>query len=607
MNTEKKMHSLQQIMIPFSRLPERYGDMYFRGYDYQYNQRGEIIICAGGKLATDTYFNGFSIRKWKKYTKISDLFLKIRVKGTCNIFVRCDYRTEYGIAAHALAHTETEPCEQEVLIDLSDFLDHDGMISFDVQVNQDTVIYNAEYVCTAEPTNVNIALAVCTFKREKYVYRLMQDYQEMNHDGIRLFISDNGKTLKNPIVDGIHLFPNKNYGGAGGFTRCMLEVKRYNLRADAPLTHIVLMDDDILLDIRVIHRLKAFLQMRKAEYDNYFVCGAMCSLDEPDLQYERNSVFRGGNNFQQRGAGYRLTSHRDCVINEEDDELTYFRQCTAGWWFCCFAVKMYNENNYPFPCFFRGDDIEYALRNGSRVITLNGLNVWHEPFYKKYSNTAENYYLPRNALVINLLYRTDPIRDSLMYLNERMKSCLIQYDYDGLRLLNRAMEDFFKGPDFFANTDAEKLNKELSAMNHKMIPFKEALEEYDYGDIVFQANDYSDSNRFVKFVRKLTLNGYLIPKCFYKDFRVSGVGFRGRAYSYFRRKRVFNADTFGYCGYFTEIDKKQAWKLYMEYRRNVKYLKKHFQELQNLYTLKFPYLQTEKFWVDYLEIDPIQK
>lgn len=297
-----------------------------------------------------------------------------------------------------------------------------------------------------------------------------------------------------------------------------------------------------------------------------------------------------------------MRAHHLCVVNEVDEDMTYQANCTAGWWFCCMNVRVVNPNNYPFPCFFRGDDLEFALRNGSRVITLNGLCVWHEPFHKKFSNTSENYYLPRNSAVINTIYRPNAVKETIAYFNQRMKACLIQYDYDGAALLNQALTDYFQGPDFFATQDAEKLNKELSVHNHKRIPYKEALGEYELGNIIWQANDLNEPNKFVRFVRRITLNGYLIPKFLFKDSRISGVGFRSRSYSYFQRRQVFNADTFAYKGYFTKIDKSRALKLYMEYRKNIRYLKKHFRELQDLYTLKLPELETEAFWEKYLGI-----
>ena len=42
--------------------------------------------------------------------------------------------------------------------------------------------------------------------------------------------------------------------------------------------------------------------------------------------------------------------------------------------------------SFPILRFIKGDDIEFSLRNSSKIITLNGLSVWHEDFQKKYSS-----------------------------------------------------------------------------------------------------------------------------------------------------------------------------------------------------------------------------
>ena len=595
--------SIAKIITPFSWLPEVCRDMYFRGERYSYRQTGEVYVQQGGTIKTDTYFNAFSIRKWRKYTYMKDLMLRIQIKGAGRITVQNDFRAEHNISGHVLVKTEFM-AEQEstVRIDLSRYIESDGLISFELNAFEDTVIYSAEYLCSAPVRDINIALCVCTYRRESYIETLFSEYEEYGRDNIKLFISDNGKTLTDPDIEGVYIFPNKNYGGAGGFGRCMLEANRHNRTARRPLTHLVLMDDDILFDFRVIDKLSAFLRIMRDEYANYFVCGAMCNLDQPFLQYERNSVYRGGNNFIQNGADFDLRAHHLCVINEVDEDKTHQAYCTAGWWFCCMNVRVIHQNNYPFPCFFRGDDLEYALRNASRVITLNGLCVWHEPFYKKFSNTAENYYLPRNSAIINTIYRPDAVKETIAYFRQCMRACLIQYDYDGATLLNRALKDYFQGPDLFIGQDAEKLNKELTNYNHKMLSFQEALDEYDLEGVIAQANENADKNKFVKFVRKVTLNGYLIPQFLYRDFKISGIGFRSRPYSYFRRRRVFNADTFSYRGYFTQIDKKKAVSLYLEYKKNIHYFRKHFRELQAEYTLRLPELETEAFWEEYLGV-----
>ena len=598
---------IQTILTPFQFIDNKYRTMYLRGNKYFCNKEGHIFLKSGGYFSTDTYYNALSIEKWKKYTRLNDLFLRIEAEGNFLITVKNDYRIENEITTHVLEEKQFSlPARDVIDIELTKYIHLQGMISFSITVLNDSKIYRAEYISTTAAKPVKVALGICTYKRESYVYRLIDEYIKLSREDILLLISDNAGTLNAPHANNVYVFKNKNYGGAGGFTRCMLEAKRYNKTKEKEITHIILMDDDILIDMRVIEKTINFLRLLKDEYHTYFLCGAMCSLDRMNIQYERNSHYLGGNNFHQFGANFDLSKYQTCIINEEDKELTRFSQCTAGWWYCCFSLEILGVNNYPFPCFFRGDDVEFAIRNGSNVITLNGINVWHEPFYKKYSNTSEKYYMVRNLLVINTLYRKNAIQESISFLDSCVKMCLYQYDYDGLQLVLKAMDDYFEGPVFFEKTEAEQYNKELSKYNHKMIPFTEALEEYEFRDILDQANVKSDSSELVHTIRKLTLNGYLIPSFLYKPLRVSGVGFRGRSYSYFRRKRVFNADTFSYRGYFTEIDKKKALTLFISYKKKIKYFRNNFEEIQNQYSLNFSKLQTEDFWIQYLNIDPIE-
>ena len=67
-------------------------------------------------------------------------------------------------------------------------------------------------------------------------------------DGTILF-SDNGKTLDmNKLSSAhIHIVQNKNTGGAGGFTRDLIEILDAN-NAGMEITHVLLMDDDIVID-----------------------------------------------------------------------------------------------------------------------------------------------------------------------------------------------------------------------------------------------------------------------------------------------------------------------------------------------------------------------
>lgn len=604
------MNPLFEILTPFPKIADDCRDMYFQGEKWTLHEDNSIVLDNGGVLHTATYFNGFSVRKWRKYTDIQDLFLNITASGKFRIDIKQHFRTEWTVAHKPLIQCFVDACEKKDLqFNLTEFLHYDGMLSFSVHaIEKDVVIYNACYSSTYVPQEINLALCMCTYKRESYVKKAIQNYEKLHDESIQLFVSDNASTLPSDNRPGVHIYQNPNYGGAGGFTRCMLEVKRYNLTASKPCSHLLLMDDDILLDTRILYRLKHLLERRKSEYSDYFVIGAMANLDYPYIQYERNSAFFGENAFKQFGAGVDLRGGAEtATILDNDDVEHYFKQTTAGWWFCCMPIAILGNNNYPFPCFFRGDDLEFAFRNGSNAITMNGLLVWHEPFYKKYSNTSENYYLPRNIAVVNSLYRQSGLTDTIRYFKRLFKSCILHYEYDGAALLIRALNDFMKGPDFFSEVNPEMLNAELAVYNHKLIGFREALGEYSYDEVLYWIHHYNPDGTIGRIIRVFTLNGYLLPKFMFGDMRIAGIGYQAHTYSFFRKKRIFNAEPFSYRGYFTSIDKSCALHLTIRFLGEMWRMKKNYKQIQAKYSLGMTKLQSESFWVDYLGIDAIEE
>ena len=96
------------------------------------------------------------------------------------------------------------------------------------------VFYSGTYQTTQSIVNrVNIAAGICTYRREEYIKRtlhLLTDAFLHNRDSLlygnlKIFISDNGNTLNCDKIqeEFISCVYNKNAGGAGGFTRCMIE------------------------------------------------------------------------------------------------------------------------------------------------------------------------------------------------------------------------------------------------------------------------------------------------------------------------------------------------------------------------------------------------
>ena len=80
-----KMMKLQNILFPKNELIQHW-HMFYRGDRFSHNIY-ESAHCLKKDQQTEffTYFNAFSLEKWKKYTAIDHAYLQLKVKGTLGI------------------------------------------------------------------------------------------------------------------------------------------------------------------------------------------------------------------------------------------------------------------------------------------------------------------------------------------------------------------------------------------------------------------------------------------------------------------------------------------------------------------------------------------
>lgn len=587
--------NISPIIYP-TKETSNYRELYFKGNMFVILEK-ELLIKKFGKVKMNTYYNSFSIEKWKYYTNLTNLFLRINCKG--NFILRIYSAKSYfdKVITSVLEEKYFYLNDfEDIEVDLTKLLEYKGIIYYEIEALEETYLKDGGYFTTAIDKEIKLGLVFCTYKREQYIYKIIDDLKKYKlcHQ-INLFIVDNGNTLKSIDNDNIKIIKNKNYGGAGGFARGMLEVKEYS--KNNKIDYIILMDDDIYIDFNIFDKLISFLSLKKEKFSNSFFAGTMCSLDEKNIQYERYSSWRG-NSFIQISPNFDLYKDICLLKNELIEKMNYI---SAGWWFSCFSVDMIGKNNFPFPCFFRGDDMEYTIRNGSSVISLNGINVWHEPFYKKYSIVSEDYYLLRNTLVINTLYYDwVKAKDNIKYLFKRFAKSIIKYDYKSAELIIMALEDYSKGVKFFLKTDPEKLNNILMQYNHKLLPLDELLNEYIYQDLINQTQWEQDKNILCKYYRLITCNGNLLPNFLYKNWGVSLIGYGSRAINFYKKSRVLNLDPFSQKGYYTEKDIRFTIKYTLKFiAKSLKYYFR-FNKIKKDYQSNFYKLQTESFWKKYL-------
>ena len=318
--------------------------------------------------------------------------------------------------------------------------------------------------CKDSLRHCHLAIDICTFKREEYVKRniLLLKKNLLASGNVEIYVADNGKTLDKDILseDNVHIYPNKNVGGVGGFTRGMIEALK-----DARATHILIMDDDAIINPHAIEKMMVFLSMRKEQYKDMTVGGAMFLLGAPYMQYEVGAAWTS----LRINANHKLLDMREPIkvlLNEDEDQvIEYF-----AWWFCCIPITMVTETNLPLPIFVHKDDIEYGLRNCRTMVTLNGVCIWHEDFDSKFSGIME-YYDQRNDMLVAALHKPDVdlrLHKKVMC-NEIIRNMMkLRYQYAYMRL--RGAEDFLKGIDWLMEQDGESLHKEIMAMNYTMYP-----------------------------------------------------------------------------------------------------------------------------------------
>ena len=591
--------------IHFDELFQKQADIHVRDQSarraYYDPQAHALCLADWQRAGFDTYFNSFSIGKWRKYTCLENLSLQLELKGAFHVsLVHLDYMYTKPFE-HIFCERVCQADERqtfEFTIPVRSF--ERGILGFRLQTLDGDMhyVYGGGYATQVDENAlnpVNIAIDICTYRREQYVLRnvalLKKEIIDNPHSPLYghldIIISDNGKTLQSDTLTGerIHVFPNRNVGGSGGFARGLIEILD---RGDVhPFTHVLVMDDDVLIHADAILRTMRLLQFIRPEYMGKTVAGAMLRLDDRSRQHECCGVWDGSRvvNLKTR---LDLTDIGDILFNEKEDMANY-----NAWWYSCIPISKISNENLPMPIFFRYDDVEFGLRTGSDIITMNGICLWHEPFEYKYSPVGR-YYEMRNALIVNSLHLPGfGPGDAAGILRYLIRILVGRYSYDTCELVFRAVEDFCKGPEFLIATDAEALHKELMALGEKLLPLDQLSVRFDEIEYLRSQKKESPST---KRLRAITLNRHLLPRrgVSVVDAALNGVkDFAGK-------RRVLNYDVGSNRGFVTEYSTRRLIAVLRKLVRTTRLLKTQYAKSSEAFRQAMPLLTSRDFWNDYL-------
>ena len=456
----KNRNTVQTLILQSAEgMPE---ELFFRG-DIRCKQ-GKLILEEGKEICFNTYFNSFAAAQWQELTDIKNVQFLLRLCGNGRVQV-----------------WKADSPGREKLVDEIPFSlkkETDFFIGKDYSLNRlghtcwlklvaergSVSLAGGSIITETEPSQeLNIACCFCTYKREKEICRNVHDLLEgiSSEDSLLkgkldIYVADNGHTLS--IEDfgnseQVFLFENRNYGGSGGFTRCLIEA---GLKKRGKYSHLILMDDDALILSAVIERTAQLLSFLKPAYQGHMIGGALLSQQQPWLQAENGAQFR----------------NRGVVLNRERLDLRVFENVLVNqrqvrevnynaWFFSCIPAGFLSETNLPMPFFIHGDDIEYGLRFQGKIITMNGICVWHpDPTTNRRANMG--YYDSRNYSIIEAIH-WPKMTAKKYWLTQAQKiiRLIAEYRYEIAWYSIWGTRDFLKGVDWFQGQDPESLNRKV--------------------------------------------------------------------------------------------------------------------------------------------------
>ena len=473
-----------------------YSELYFRGGSLS---NGLICLKSGETVSFNTYFNCFSYTKYLKYTSVNQVSFSCKIEGEAraslcvfdgqNEVVLCSDTVKDGTVSlsASLSTLPQRAILYPVITAVSDATASDGF-------------YSCE---NAEPCHIDCAIAICTFKREESTLNNLKILSDADFSFVnKIFVIDNGQTLNasQHSSDLISVLPNKNFGGSGGFTRGIMEAHR------GGHTHVILMDDDVVIFPEAIERITVFMSLLLPEYKNAHFSAAMLPLSKMHMQYEMGARWNG-HRIQSFKPDADVLNPTELVNNLDEDPVEY-----GAWWCFCFPLSDVDSFGLPLPLFIKFDDVEYGMRTckGAPIVTMNGVCVAHEDFDRKYSMHLD-YYALRNQLITLACHKKQTRLGAIA----RLWKCTLRqtflYRYDTLGLQYKAFCDFLKGADFLISTNEEDLNKHIMSITKKPVPLSSVPQ---WENTMRQSFAPKKQGAFSMLLKTLTLGGHLIPSCF---------------------------------------------------------------------------------------------
>ena len=431
-----------------------------------------------GPIDLATYLNGLSIAKWRRYTCVTAAYLHIELAGAADIYLTVIYDGD-RIARRSERPIATVDTGGKVeAFDIPLGIPNEVLIAgVEIFPKGSCAIASASYfskVYDDEVRNVHLLLSTTTFKKEHYITANIENVRAARAtwpadvaERFQMLVVDNGRTLDAEALsdDAVTVIGNDNVGGAGGFSRGMMEA------VERGATHVLLMDDDVRILPESIFRTLVVLTLRNEEYRDAFLNGAMLNIERPNIQFEDVAFVKMDGTYDRVKPNLVLDTVDDLALNESID--VEVDRAYGAWWFSCIPTSAIRANGLALPIFVRCDDVEFGMRNEPTYMTMQGICVWHEQFAGRASASVDGYQYIRNFLIMNAADDLPFERQFVARFSRTFNIYLRSMNYWFCDLMLQGFEDYMKGPEFLANASGEQIFMENRKRNEPLVPVEE--------------------------------------------------------------------------------------------------------------------------------------
>ncbi|HET6257042.1 glycosyltransferase [Pseudonocardia sp.] len=420
--------------------------------------RISAVVPEQTEVSFGAYFNAFAAGYWRRWSRLTELHLRLVVEGTGRVDV---YRTKSDgsqIFVRGIVITGPGLQELDLDLDLRPFEDG-GWYWFDLTTDSSELTLHSGgwYAAEAATGRAAVTIGMPTFNRPADCVATLTAIGEdpIVLDAVTaVILPDQGtkKVRDEPgfeaaaavLGDKLRIIDQPNLGGSGGYARVM-----YEALGSTDCEQILFMDDDILLEPDSVLRAVAFSRFSR---EPMLVGGQMLSLQARSQLSTMGEVV-DRNTFLWRNAP-GTEPHHDLADRTLRQTPWLHRRTDVdynAWWMCLIPRAVAEDLGLPLPLFIKWDDAEYGLRarsRGYRTATVPGIAIWHMSFLEKDDTSDwQAYFHYRNRFVAAALHGPDNPKALLRDTIKRTLRHLLLMEYSAVALQAMALRDFLAGPE----------------------------------------------------------------------------------------------------------------------------------------------------------------